>query len=196
MTLGLLEARRQEREAKRQERIAVAEAAEKEKARQAEALQHQQAEKRLAQVEKANAILGSIFKDLNPRSAEKDGKPLAALLGERLDQATAQIEGEAIGDPLAVARMQRTLGVSQYGLGYPEKAIDLFTKARATFTAHLGADHPDTIWSMDELATGYFFAGKLDRALPLWEQTLALRRSKLGPGHSATLESMNNLAAG
>ena len=100
---------------------------------------------RLAQIEKANEILGSIFKDLNPRNAEKDGKPLSALLGERLDQATAQIEGEAIGDPLAVARMQLTLGESQLGLGYPEKAIGLFTKARATFTARLGPDHPDTL---------------------------------------------------
>ena len=66
-------------------------------------------------------------------------------MGERLDQATAQIEGEAIGDPLTVARMQLTLGESQLGLGYPEKAIALFTKARATFTAQLGPDHPDTL---------------------------------------------------
>jgi hypothetical protein len=84
-TLGLFEARRQER-------LAVAEAYQREKARQAESLQRERAEKRLTQIAKANAILGSIFKDLNPRSAENEGKPLAALLGERLDQATAQIE--------------------------------------------------------------------------------------------------------
>ena len=63
-------------------------------------VQRRQAEKRLQQTEKANEILGSIFKDLNPREAENDGKPLAAVLGERLDQANAQIEGEAIGDAL------------------------------------------------------------------------------------------------
>ena len=43
-----------------------------------------------------------------------------------LDQATARIEGEAIGDPIAVARMQVTLGESHLGLGYPKKAINLF----------------------------------------------------------------------
>ena len=91
------------------------------------------AEKRLAQVTKMNEILGSIFKDLDPRKRQKDGKPLSAVLGERLDRATAEIEGEATGDPLAVARMQMTLGRSQLGLGYPERAIALFTKARATF---------------------------------------------------------------
>ena len=116
------------------------------------------------------------------------------MLGERLDQATAQIEGEAIGDPLAVARMQMTLGDSQLGLGYPEKAVALFTKARATFTAQLGPDHPDTLWSMNNLAFGYQAAGKLDRALPLFEETLALRKAKLGPDHPDTLASMNNLA--
>jgi eukaryotic-like serine/threonine-protein kinase len=194
-TLGLVEARRQTAEAKRQQFIAVAETVEKEKARKAEAFQRQQAEKRLTQIEKANEILGSVFKDLNPKNEEKDGKPLAARLGERLDQATAQIEGEAIGDPLTVARMQLTLGQSQLGLGYPEKAITLLTKARATFTAQLGPDHPDTLESMNELAEGYRAAGEFDHALPLFEETLALFKSKLGPDHSYTLASMDNLAS-
>jgi hypothetical protein len=66
-TLGLIEAKRQAQEARRQEDIAVAEAGEKEKARQSEATQRQQAEKRLAQIEKANEILGSMFKDLRNR---------------------------------------------------------------------------------------------------------------------------------
>jgi serine/threonine-protein kinase len=120
-TLGLFEARRQER---------IADA------------QRHQAEKRLAQVTKMNEILGSIFQDLNPANAKKEGKPLTAVLGERLDRATSEIEGEATGDPLAVARMQMSLGSSQLGLGYPDRAIVLFTKARATFTAGLGPDHP------------------------------------------------------
>jgi serine/threonine protein kinase len=96
-TLGLFEARRQQR---------IADA------------QRQQAEKRLGQVTKMNDILGSIFEDLNPANAARDGKPLTAVLGERLDRATAEIEGEATGDPLAVARMHMTLGTSQRGLGF------------------------------------------------------------------------------
>ncbi len=172
-TLGLFEARRQQGIADGQRR---------------------QAEKRLAQVAKMNEILGSIFQDLNPANAAKDGKPLAAVLGERLDRATAEIEGEATGDPLAVARMQMTLGISQMGLGYPERAIALFTKARTTFTAELGPDHPDTLASMSNLAIGYHDTGQYDRALKLNEATLALRKAKLGPDHPDTLSSMNNLA--
>jgi tetratricopeptide (TPR) repeat protein len=172
-TLGLIEARRQRR---------IADA------------QRQQAEKRLAQVTKMNGILGSIFQDLNPANAAKDGKPLAAVLGERLDRATAEIEGEATGDPLAVARMQMTLGSSQLGLGYPDRAIGLFTKARAIFAAELGAEHPDTLGSMNNLARSYWGAGQHDRALILREETLAIRKAKLGPDHPDTLKSMIGLA--
>jgi len=154
------------------------------------------AQRRLTQVEKANEILGSIFKDLNPEAAEKESKPLQALLGERLDQATAQLEGEAIGDPLAVARMQMTLGESQLGLGYPEKAVRLFAEARSTFTSHLGPDHPETLASMHNLAAGYQGAGRFDLSFPLFEETLERRKAELGPDHPDTLQTMNNLADG
>src|SRR5262249_20655600 len=157
--------------------------------------QRRQAEKRLTQIEKANEILGSIFKDLDPRNEEKDEKLLPVQLGERLDQATAQIEGEAIGDPLTVARMQMTLGNSLRGLGYTEKATALFTKARATFSARLGPDHPDTLATMNDLAGAYRDVSMYDRALPLFEDTLALSKAKLGPDHLDTLRYMFNLAA-
>jgi eukaryotic-like serine/threonine-protein kinase len=156
--------------------------------------QQQQAAKRLAQVTKMNDILGSIFKDIDPANAQKEGKPLTAVLGERLERATAEIEGEATGDPLAVARMQMTLGASQLGLGYPDRAIVLFTKARATFTAALGPDHPETLRSMYNLAISYGGAGQNDRALKLREETLALQKAKLGPDHPNTLLSMADLA--
>jgi tetratricopeptide (TPR) repeat protein len=172
-TLGLVEARRQERIADEQRR---------------------QAEKRLSQVTKMNEILGSIFEDLNPKKAAKDRKPLSAILGERLDQATEKIEGEATGDPLTVAKMQMTLGMSQLNLGYPERAIALFTKARATFAAELGPDHPEALRSMNELGVAYDNAGKLDLAIPLQEETLRLHKARLGPDHPDTLKCMNNLA--
>src|SRR5262249_54312565 len=138
------------------------------------------AEKRLAQIEKGIDLLRSIFKDLDPTAAEKEGKPLRALLGERLDQATRELDGESIGDPLAVAKLQMTLGASQMGLGYADKAVTLFTKARETFTAHLGPNHFDTLASMNNLATAYHVGGRLKDALQVYEQTLQLRKDTLG----------------
>ena len=109
-TLGLVEARRQER-------VAVKEAHAREEARKDEAEQRRiadeqrhQAERRLGQVSKMNEILGSIFRDLDIRRVKSENRPLESVLAERLDKATAAIEGEATGDPLAVARMQMVLG--------------------------------------------------------------------------------------
>ena len=47
---------------------------------------------------------------------------------------------------------------------------------------------------MNNLASAYQAAGKLDLALPLFEETLKLQKAKLGPDHPDTLTSMNNLA--
>ncbi len=186
-TLGLFEARRQEARA-------IDEATKKDRGLRAEADQRKRAEGRLAQIEKANVILGSIFKDLDPRNDEKGDKPLAILLAERLDQATAQIEGDAIGDPLAVARMQTILGESQLHLGHPEKAILLFAKARPTLASRLGPDHIESLSCMSTLALSYQAAGHIDQAVPLFEETLGMVRAKLGPDHLDTLDCVKNLA--
>jgi serine/threonine protein kinase len=155
------------------------------------------AQRRLTQMEKATELLGSVFRDLDPQAVETDGRPLQVLLGERLDHASAQLEGEAIGDSLAVARMQLILGQSQLGLGYAEKGIGLLTKARSTFTAQSGPDHPDTLSSMNFLARGYFDAGKVkDMSLPLFEDIFERRKVTLGDKHPDTLRTMTDLGMG
>jgi tetratricopeptide (TPR) repeat protein len=153
------------------------------------------AEKRLAQVEKAVELLGSIFEDLDPRAVEKEGRPLRAVLGDRLARAADELEGEAVGDPLAVAGLQNRLGLSLLRLGMAGRAVPLFAKSRATRATSLGADHPDTLDSMNNLARGYHEDGQLGLALALYEETLRLRRAALGAEHRDTLSSMNNLAA-
>jgi tetratricopeptide (TPR) repeat protein len=181
-TLGLLRARQAQRAA--DERA------------EGERRANETAQQRLTQVEKANEILGSVFKDLDPQGIENQAKPLQALLGERLDQAGAQLEGDVIGEPLAVARMQTILGQSQLGLGHAEKGIQLLTKARTTFTSQEGADHRDTLGAMNFLARGYYDAGKPDVSVPLFKETLERRRAALGPDHADTLQTMNDLAMG
>jgi serine/threonine protein kinase/tetratricopeptide (TPR) repeat protein len=152
------------------------------------------AQHRLTQIEKSFELLGSVFKDLDPQSTEDGGRPLRVVLSEHLDQATAQLEGDLIGDPLAVARLQAVLGQSQLGLGNARKAIPLLVKARATFTEQETADHPDTLDAMNLLARGYYDLGKLDLAMPLFKETLERRRAALGPDHADTLQSLNDYA--
>jgi tetratricopeptide (TPR) repeat protein/tRNA A-37 threonylcarbamoyl transferase component Bud32 len=153
-------------------------------------------QKRLAQVESGIDILASVFTNLDPRQEEKESKPLRYLLSQQLERATEQLTGETVGEPLAVARLQLKLGWAQRNLGAATQAVRLFTAARATFSAQLGPDHPDTLASMGSLAEGYYAAGQLDKALPLYEETLKLLRAKLGPDHPDTLIGMNNLGQG
>ena len=151
-------------------------------------------EKRMTQIKKGNEILGSIFMDLDPNFETKGGESLRVQLGKLLERATEELDAEAVGDPLDVAQLQYTLGSSQLGLGYAEKAIQLLEKARAVRTAKLGKKHLDTLKSMNKLASAYGAADRLTDALPLFEETLRLRKEKLGPNDLDTLMSMNNLA--
>jgi hypothetical protein len=195
-TWGMLEARRRaegERLAKLDAQDAQRKEAERaEEERKAKHL----AQQRLAQIEKSNDILTSIFTDLDIRQVKAGTEPLEAILAKRLVNAAEQLEGEAVGDPLVVAGLQDRLGQTLLSLGHPQEAIPLFVRARATRAAILGAEHPDTLQSMNNLALGYHAAGKLDLALPLYEETLKLLKAKLGADHPDTLQSMNNLAAG
>jgi serine/threonine protein kinase/tetratricopeptide (TPR) repeat protein len=154
----------------------------------------EESQRRLTQIEKATEILTAVFRDLDPKAEEKEGKPLRAILGERLDHAVAQLEGESTGDPLTVARIQCGLGQSLQGLGYADQSVVVFSRARETFTRLLGPDHTQTLASMNSLANSYRDLGRYADALKLYEETLTLSRAKLGPHHPQTLASMNNLA--
>ncbi len=155
-----------------------------------------QTRKRLNQVEQSNEVLTSVFTDLDIRRVKTGTEPLEAVLARRLVKAAGELEGESVGDPLAVAGLQDRLGLSLLNLGYPQEAIPPLTRAVETRKARLGADHPDTLEAMNNLAEAYREDGKLDLALPLYQDTLRLRRARLGADHPDTLVSMNNLALG
>ena len=58
----------------------------------------------------------------------------------------------------------------------------------------LGADHPDTALSLDNLASLYQAMGRYADAEPLYQRALKIREAKLGPDHPDTAISLNNLA--
>jgi serine/threonine protein kinase len=195
-TLGLIQADRHRAravlaaEAERQAKIDAQQAA------AAERLARESAQKRLGQIERGNEILGSIFQDVDPRNEITEGKSLRVLLSERLREAVAKLDAEAVGDPVAVARLQLILGKSLYGLGYAAQAIPLFANARATFAAQLGPDHTETLNTMDHLALAYTAVNQNELALPLHEESLRLAKARYGPDSQATLMIMHNLASG
>ncbi len=154
-----------------------------------------QAEKRLVQIEKGMEILGSIFEDLDPRAEEKEGRSLRVILGERLDRAAAELDGEAVGDPLVVARVQDRLGRTYLSLGQGAPAESLFAKAIATRTAFLGADHPLVLASMHNQALAFDSVGKPHEAMALLERVRNAWVERLGAENLDTLSAETDLAA-
>jgi serine/threonine protein kinase/tetratricopeptide (TPR) repeat protein len=187
------EATRERDRAVQAEELAQARLVQAENAAGAEKKARQQAQSRLKQIEKGTDLLGSIFANLDPSAEEKEGKSLRLILAGRLQKAARELDGQALGDPLTVAKLQQMLGRSLVALGETRSAIVLLEKALATRVANRGDDHDDTLASRLDLADAYRWAGKLKLAIPLLERTVKARETKLGDKHKDTLAVCCNL---
>jgi hypothetical protein len=56
-----------------------------------------------------------------------------------------------------------------------------------------GADHPDTLTIMNNLAHTWYFMGKIREAMHLMETCIQLRELKLGSDHPNTKSSISAL---
>jgi serine/threonine protein kinase/tetratricopeptide (TPR) repeat protein len=154
------------------------------------------AERRLGHIERTNELLASIFEDLDPSPGGRRDGSLRVALGRRLDRAAAALQGEAVADAVAVAKLQNVLGCTQRNLGYPEKAIPLLARARETFAAELGSGDPLTIEVTNNLAVSYLHAGQAAAAVPMLESVAAHHRTPGGGGdvtRRASLIQQGNL---
>jgi serine/threonine protein kinase/tetratricopeptide (TPR) repeat protein len=207
-TWGLIEARRQEQ-------IALKEAAAKEKARAAEAEQRQLAEaneqkaRASAEAEKKSkeeaqaregetkAVLdfveNKVFAAARPTD-QAGGQGYDVKLADAIKAALPFVDKSFTAQPLIEARLRRTMGISFFYLGDAKTAAAQFKAALQLHTQHRGPNHPDTLRSMGNLANSYEAAGWIQEALKLREETLQLVRAKLGSDDPQKLESMHNLA--
>ncbi len=163
-------------------------------ARQGAEAERQKAEGRLKEVEKSFDLLGSIFTDINPEGPANAGRPLGIVIAERLDQAAAQIEQNAIGDPRTVARVLKTLAESQIGLGFPQKGIALFARVRATLQKQFRADDEVVLLAAVDLAEAELLNGNSKAGLQLLETTVNQMKARFGADHPLTLRTSNKLA--
>ena len=97
-------------------------------------------------------------------------------------------------DTQDTAYLLNETGLFLDGQGQPGRAAGHLQRALASYARVLGADHPATLTSRNNLAGAWQDAGDLGRAIPLFEQALADRLRVLGADHPDTLASRNNLA--
>jgi len=138
-------------------------------------------------------VENKVFAAARPEG-QKGGRGREVTLRKAIEASLPHIASSFRGQPLIEARLRQTLGRSFWYLGQHRIAQEQFEAARALYAKFRGPDHPDTLKSMNNLATSYAALGRYAEALKLHEETLALRKATLGPDHPDTLTSMHNLA--
>jgi serine/threonine protein kinase len=135
-----------------------------------------------------------IFEAAQPEGQE-GGLGSEVKLKEALRAALPYLESDFKDQPLIEAHLRNTLGISFLRLGELPVAEAQWRRARELFAAHRGADHPDTLRAMHNLAHACADQGRHTEALELRKQTAALMKRRLGPDHPDTLTALHNLSA-
>src|ERR1022692_1542923 len=140
--------------------------------------------------DRVTEFMTGMFKVSNPSEAR--GNDIRAR--EILDKASKDIDTGLAKDPELQAQMMHVMGHVYQSLGLYAKADSLLRRAVEIRRSILGAQNPDTLKSMNDLAivledeSRYAEAEKWSRA------TLDTRRHELGSEHRDPLNSMSQLA--
>src|SRR5262249_13646640 len=137
------------------------------------------------QAEAVTEYLVKLFRSSDPRVDGRDVK-----VADLLDRALADLNRKFADSPKLKRDLLAGLALTYQGLRLYATAAALFEKALALRHVTLGADHPDTLDLMGELAHAYSHAGRPDEAIQLAEKLLVLQRAKLGTDHRDTLDTV------
>jgi non-specific serine/threonine protein kinase/serine/threonine-protein kinase len=130
-------------------------------------------------------FLIGLFRVSDPAQAR--GNTITAR--ELLDRGRTQIETELSGQPEVQARMMDTVGQVYFSLGLYEQAEPSLQRALATRRSILGAEHPDTLATVDHVVQDLERQGRYAEAEKLATESLDTRLRVLGPNHPDTISS-------
>jgi serine/threonine protein kinase/tetratricopeptide (TPR) repeat protein len=125
--------------------------AEATKRAEAERLAKLESENRLVQIEKGNAILANMFKDLDVRDTANPDAPLESVMGDRLIAVNRELAPEVIGDTLTLAKLKRQLGISLINLGRWHDAEKILLEVIELQRKGLDPGQPEIFQSINEL---------------------------------------------
>lgn len=137
----------------------------------------------------ANEFLESMFSSPEPGV---DGREVKVV--DVLEKAIAGIATDFTDEPEIEAFLRRTIGRTYYRLGLYEEGEEQLDLALETRTRVLGAEHPDTLTSMNDLGLVLRMQGQLFEAEQLYRQALSIQLPTLGKEHPDTLITLNNIA--
>ena len=141
--------------------------------------------------EETNEFLLGMFQQADPGVAL--GREITAV--DLVSRGAEGLSQRFEDQPLVRASLQNHLGMVLMELGQPAKAEPLYRGAWEARERELGAEHEETLVSLNNLATAVEGLGQLTQGAALHRRVLAMREKKLGKDHLDTLLSVNNLAA-
>jgi tetratricopeptide (TPR) repeat protein/tRNA A-37 threonylcarbamoyl transferase component Bud32 len=161
--------------------------------------QHAKAAKLEAEVREreTKAVLDFVQKRIlvSARPAGKSGGlGIDTTVRQALTAALPYVDQSFADQPLIEARVRTHIGLTFLQLSEPKIAEGQLSRARDIYTDWRGGDHPDTLRSMNNLASSYAALNRHAEALSLQEKAVAGFKTALGRTHPDTLGSMNNLA--
>ena len=107
-----------------------------------------------------------------------------------LDKASKDIQGHFKGSPMAEAEIRHTIGFAYWSLGLYEQAELHQKRVLEICRAHLGDEHPTTLWRLKNLGWVYFHWSRYREAERLFSEALQGTRRVLGEQYGDTLDSM------
>ena len=142
----------------------------------------------------ATAIKDFIQDDLLAQADPANEPDRDIKLRAVLDRAAQRIADRFSANPVVEAGIRDTLGHTYVGLGAYEEAGKHYAQALEIYRRERGAEHRDTLASMNNLAAFHEFQGHYQQAEPLFAKVLEISRRVLGAEHADTLICQNNLA--
>src|SRR5262249_849810 len=140
-------------------------------------------------------LLGQLDLENQPGGKGADG-PRDRDISVRtvLDRAARSIDRRFTDQPRVEGAIRLTIAKAYLALGHYKEAQLHADRSVELRTAHLGADHADTLTSKHALSYLYYLDGFGERGEPLCQEVLAKRTAALGPDHVETMKSKHVLA--
>lgn len=149
----------------------------------------EQSEEHRQMAEAVSKFMVDAFRSSDPSYNGRDYK-----VSEMLDQSLEQLHDSFKGPPAVKGALLAALGQTYRGLGLTDKAVSVAEEAVQLRRSVLGAEHPDTLLSINDLAVAYLGAGRYQEGLLMLEELVPRMTSKLGSDHPNTLNAMSTLA--
>ncbi len=153
-------------------------------------------EKRHEAETKADTVLAvlqfvqEIFGSVRPAVAQ--GR--VPTVSEVLDRASERIPGKFDAQPEVEAEIRSMVGSVYRALGRLPEARVHIERARELRLATSGADSPEALFALNNLASLNAEEGRVVEAEAMYRESLATARRVMGPEHLRTLTALNNLA--